>query len=192
MVDNKLAVTYSRNGGASWSKPIPLQMPEVASVSNGNGGSTGTLCAFAADWDRPGHIAMSYIGYTAGNAAGPQHGYLTESANIFASTPTFTAVQADSNADPLFPNGPPCSFPPLNGACTPHGFSRMDYLSVTISPVDGSPWALFFKDVCAAPACYNQADPTDPRGAIDKASGGYHWTSWQGAVATIGQSGASR
>jgi len=175
----KLAVAYSRDGGNSWSSPITAQMPEVTSFA---------MCSFAADPDRPGHIAFAYNGATAKTPSPTQHGYLTETENLFEANPLFTSVQVDSDSDPLLPNGGPAAAAPgtigLGGAgMPPHSVSRYDYMGVTFSPVDGRPWASYAKDRCNLTFCLDQPDPNLTSG--DNMQRNYFWTGWIGAVGTM-------
>jgi len=174
----KLAVVYSQDGGSNWVGPITAQMPEVTKLD---------MFAFAADPDRPGHIAFSYHGATASTASPTQHGYLTKTENLFDATPLFTSVQVDSDSDPLLPNGGPndAGLPLGAGGAgiPPHSVSRFDYMGVTFSPVDGRPWGSYAKDRCNLTFCLDQPD-TDLL-SNDNLQRNYFWTGWLGAVGTM-------
>jgi hypothetical protein len=178
----ELAVTYSRDGGSTWSQPVELQMP----------GTGITMCTFAADWNRPGHFAASYYAYPPGTpigsvenyntTSGPVNGFITVTDHLFDSSPVFTSVQVDSATDPLLPKGGPCAW--AFNPCVPASPSRLDYMSVNFSPVDGSPWAVFAQQMCSSvPACAVNAtahSANDVGGSIPN-----YWTEYVGVVATM-------
>lgn len=170
-VGNKVQVTYTSDRGATWSLPIDVQMPGVNHVHE-------PAIAVPAT-GAPGTVAVAYIGN--GDASdvpnvpptttgGPHHGYITWTRNIFAADPVFRSVQVDSAVDPLLPYG----FPAIaNTSGTP---SRADYIGVFVDDVGedaGTPWAGFFKDMCALPGMCQRPNP-DPL-----------TTNWFGAVATV-------
>lgn len=169
----KLAVTYSRDGGRSWARPITAQMPEVTTLG---------MCAFGADPDRPGHIAFAYHGARPSEGSSvAQHGYLAKTTSLFAARPLFTGVQVDSDKDPLLPNGPPTM---AGGAGTPpHSVSRFDFMGVYFSPVDGRPWGSFAKDVCYLVDCADKPDGAVTSG--DNTQRNHIYTGWMGAVGTM-------
>jgi hypothetical protein len=130
----QLAATYSKDGGATWSDPVQLQMP----------GTSVAVCTFAADWNRPGHFVASYMSSL--------HGYMTVTDDLFGPSPVFTSVQVDSDADPLLPtDGGLCGIP------SP-AFNPNRPIGVNFSPVDGSPWASYVKDTCRTLLANEQAD----------------------------------
>jgi len=182
--NGELAVTYSKNKGASWSKPAQLQMP----------GTGITMCTFVSDWNRPGHFAASYYAYPPGTTpgtvesydttSGPVHGYITVTDDVLDASPVFTSVQVDSAADPLLPKGGPCAW--AFNPCIPNSPSRLDYISVNFDPVDGSPWAVFAQDMCTSvPACQADAAMSDAQATSSSTDLGNNFTEYVGAVATI-------
>ncbi|HUC36707.1 MAG TPA: sialidase family protein [Acidimicrobiales bacterium] len=185
--NGELAVTYSKDRGATWSKPVQLQMP----------GTGITMCTFAEDWNRPGHFVASYYAYPPGatvgsvedygTTGGPTHGYITVTDDLFDTSPVFTSVQVDPNADPLMPEGGPCTAP--FEQCVPHSASRTDYINVNFNPVDGSPWAVFAQDNCSSvPACAEDSAVTAAENGGSTGNSYEYWTSNVGAVATIANS----
>jgi hypothetical protein len=102
--------------------------------------------------------------------------------NLFAKSPVITSVQVESDADPLLPKGGPCAW--AFNPCVPASPSRLDYISVNFSPVDGSPWAVFAQQMCSSiPACAANAI-ANSAGNVGGSTPNF-WTEYVGAVATM-------
>ena len=121
-------ITYSRDGGETWSKPLMLGAPGV------NEGVLATV-----DVGAPGKIAVAYYG--SDDVSGPidkrkygqdvlWNGYITMSADIFAKNPVFYSANVN---DPKYPMA--------KGACGPRRcYEALDFIDVVIGR-DGTPWA---------------------------------------------------
>jgi hypothetical protein len=113
----------SRDGGASWSPALAVLAPGVQGIRT----------HFGFDAGAPGHVALSYLGTTAGR--GGFDGYITETADALAPRPVFwSAVVNDPSQVPLD-----------NGSKGSSNGLGLDYVSVAIGP-DGTPWASFWDD----------------------------------------------
>jgi hypothetical protein len=183
-VVNKLPeVTYSTDRGKTWSTPIAVEKPGVLQVHK----AVIAVPALGA----PGRLAVAYIGNSetsenpdpqtwtcavaflpCGRVGGVYHGYITATKNIFAAHPVFSSVQVDSNADPLLPFG----YNPDGATVTS---SRADFIGIYMD-AKGTPWAYFYKDVCATESNCLIPDPYP------------QYTNWVGIVATVAPRGFAR
>lgn len=183
VVNKPPEVTYSTNQGKTWSTPIAVEMPGVLQVHK-------PVIAVPA-LGAPGRVAVAYIGNSetsenpvpqtwtcavpflpCGRVGGVYHGYITTTKNIFAANPVFTSVQVDSNADPLLPFGYNPDRPTVTS-------SRADFIGIYMD-AKGTPWAYFYRDVCATEG--NCLIPDHyPQG-----------TNWVGVVATVAPRGFAR
>ena len=121
-------ITYSRDEGKTWSKPLMLGYPGV---------TEGVLATL--DVGTPGKIAVAYYG--SDDVSGPiedrqygqnvtWNGYITMSDNIFAKNPVFYSANVN---DPRYPMA--------RGACGPRRcYEALDFIDVVIGR-DGTPWA---------------------------------------------------
>jgi hypothetical protein len=183
-VVNKLPeVTYSTDQGKTWSTPLAVEMPGVLQVHK-------PVIAVPA-LGAPGRVAVAYIGNSetsenpdtqtwtctvaflpCGRVGGVYHGYITTTKNIFAEHPVFSSVEVDSNADPLLPFG----YNPGGATVTS---SRADFIGIYMD-AKGTPWAYFYKDVCATQGNCLIHDPYPQD------------TNWVGVVATVAPRGFAR
>ncbi|MGH2806054.1 MAG: sialidase family protein [Actinomycetota bacterium] len=134
-------ISYSRNGGKSWSEPLMLAYPGV---------TEGVLATL--DVGAPGKIAVAYYGTD--QVSGPidkrkyplsvtWNGYITMTANLFEDDPVFYSGIVNDERYPM-----------AKGECGPRRCQEgYDFIDVVISPKDGTPWAAF-ADSCVA-VCEN-------------------------------------
>lgn len=132
-------LTYSRNSGKSWSKPLMIGAPGLKEAN------LATLDAGA-----PGKVAVAYMGST--NVKIKKGGkderderryetstwnaYLAASTDVFAKDPVFVTGQVNKSSDPV-----------KRRACGPGRCGRVfDFIDVIVAP-DGTPWAAFV-DAC--------------------------------------------
>ena len=138
-------LSYSRDGGKSWSKPVMIGVPGLKEVN------IPTI-----DAGDPGKVAIAYMGSTNVKITKDEEGnternresaswnaYLAASVNVFADNPVIISAQVNESSDPVKRRncGP--------GRCG----AVFDFIDVVISP-DGTPWAAFVDaciDVCSGP-----------------------------------------
>jgi hypothetical protein len=110
-------VTYSRDQGKQWSKPIGAFAPGLTSAMR-----------VAITANRPGEIALAYLGSSDGQN---YNGYITESQNVLQGSRVFWSQSVND------PSGP------LVYGSTKTGFgNRLLYATDALSP-DGTAWAGF-------------------------------------------------
>jgi hypothetical protein len=120
--DNKVYLAVSKDQGRSWNGPLLVSSPGVTQKS----------APFAQVAARdPGHIAISYYGYT-GTDSSRLNGYLTESFDATDAAPLFYGAQLNDSTQPLY-------YPVKSGS-----LPRNDYLGVTLAP-DGTAWTALVK-----------------------------------------------
>jgi hypothetical protein len=127
-------LTYSRDGGKTWSDPLMVGMP----------GLTETALA-TIDVGAPGKVALAYFGTddVKGKVAKRKYtadvkwnGYMTMTADLFDKNPVFFSGNINTNKDPM-----------ARGACGPRRcFEAYDFIDVVVG-FDGTPWASF-SDSC--------------------------------------------
>ncbi|HYI45193.1 MAG TPA: sialidase family protein [Actinomycetota bacterium] len=127
-------LSYSRNGGKTWSEPLMVGTP----------GLTETALA-TLDAGAPGKVAIAYYGTddVSGKIAKREYpaevmwnGYMTMTDNLFTKKPVFYSGAINTAKDPL-----------ARGACGPRRcFEAYDFIDVVVG-FDGSPWASF-SDSC--------------------------------------------
>ena len=120
-------LSYSRNGGKSWSKPMMVGAPGVTETA------LATL-----DVGGPGKVAIAYYGTddVQGKVENRKydektrwHGYLTMSADVFAKDPVFYSGTINNTADAL-----------AMRECGPRRcYDALDFIDVVVGP-DGTPW----------------------------------------------------
>ena len=148
-------VTYSRDGGETWARPLAVGMPGITEAA------LATIDAGA-----PGKIAVAYYGtddvkgkirkrkYT---AKVKWHGYMTMTADLFSKNPTFYSGNVNNMKDPM-----------ALGACGPRRcYEAYDFIDVVVG-FDGTPWAAF-ADSCTL-ACQSPIDQKS--GAVGRLLGG--------------------
>ncbi len=119
----KVYLAISRDGGLSWGPALSVLAPGVQGIRT----------HFGFDVSVPGHVALSYLGMTAGR--GGFDGYITETSDALARRPMFwSAVVNDPSQVPLD-----------NGSKGSSNGLGLDYVSVSIGP-GGTPWASFWDD----------------------------------------------
>ena len=139
----------STDGGRTWSRPMSVLAPGV----------TGIRTHFGFDVDKPGQVAISYLGTRHGRAGADGNpgfdGYITYTEDALAKRPLFWAGITN-----------PTGQAPLdNGTKGSSGGLGLDYVSVSIGP-DGTPWASFW-DACGddlpkpTPNCPASRSPSD-------------------------------
>jgi hypothetical protein len=142
-LDDRLPyLTYSRDGGETWSDPVMVGVPRLKEAS------LATLDVGAA-----GKVAIAYMGSTNVKitpSADPDerdtrdhlhaswNAYVTAGFDVLTARPTFVTGQVNVSADPI-----------KRRTCGPGQCGRvLDFLDVVIGP-DGTPWATFV-DACMA------------------------------------------
>lgn len=110
----------SRDGGTRWSDPLMVAAPGVNEV---------TEVGIAAR--KPGQVAISYLGSPDGGTH--WNGYITESAHVLGTHPTFWSASVNNPRQPLMTGA--------TGTSGEHG-NRMWLITDTFGP-DGAPWAAF-------------------------------------------------
>ncbi|MFP5352225.1 MAG: sialidase family protein [Actinomycetota bacterium] len=120
-------LSYSRNGGKSWSEPVMVGAP----------GLTETALA-TLDAGGPGKVAIAYYGTddVKGKVEDRTydekvrwHGYLTMSADVFAKDPVFYSGTINNTEDAL-----------AMRECGPRRcYEALDFIDVVVAP-DGTPW----------------------------------------------------
>ncbi len=148
-------VTYSRNGGKTWSEPLMIGMPGI---------TEGVLATM--DVGAPGKVAFSY--YATDDVDGKiskrkypptvtWNGYMTMSPNLFAKDPVFFSGSVNHPKDPM-----------ATGECGPRRcHDALDFIDVVIG-FDGTPWAAF-ADSCVGVCA---GDVTGTTGAVGRLIGG--------------------
>ena len=150
-------LTYSRNGGKSWSKPMMVGAPGITETA------LATL-----DVGAPGKVGIAYYGTD--DVGGPVDerkypndvmwdGFMTMSADVFADSPVFYSGTINDPKDPL-----------ARGACGPRRcYDALDFIDVVVG-FDGTPWASL-TDNCIS-VCAGTPSLLHPTGIVGRLVGG--------------------
>lgn len=135
--DLKPYLSVSRDGGASWTKPLMIAPPGV---------KIATLMAL--DVAERGRLAVAFVGSRTQKAfgTGKYDGYVMATKNALSSDPTFYAATVNPPDDPI------------DGVCASGSCgSNREFIDVAIAP-DGSTWAAF-ADGCFDGSCSHYRIP---------------------------------
>jgi len=150
-------ITYSRDGGKTWSEPLMFGRPGL------------TEAALATmDVGGPGKVAMAYYGTDDVDGKIDKrkyptkvvwHGYMTTTDDLFAKDPVFYSGNVNTSKDPL-----------ARGACGPRRcYEAYDFIDVIVG-FDGVAWAAF-ADSCVA-ICINGETLGGHTGGVARMVGG--------------------
>lgn len=182
VMKDHLMLSYSKDQGKSWSRPVDIVAPGVtiAKLSSIAAGGPGQIFVFYVGSDVIGGISAPKEAMTEAT----WFGILAGSRNADSPQPTFVSSLAGPDLDPV--RRGPCDFRcvpekdecPSSGCEAPGGAGMSDYTATKIDPVSGKVWAAF-TDLCDEKCASWSGEGKPPfafRGAVAVQTAGPSWS----------------